>query len=114
MKSKVIRLTCLFTVVLALGTFTGWAAPFGSAFAYQGRLNSSGFPAADGLYDFRFTLHSDATIISPGGTPTTVTLSAVPVTNGLFTVQLDFGTAAFTSGEARWLQLEVNTNGLTP
>lgn len=40
-------------------------------------------------------------------------LSAVPVTNGLFTVQLntngEFGTNAF-NGESRWLQIGVRTN----
>jgi hypothetical protein len=101
-----------FTLTLLLSALTGLAAPFGSAFTYQGRLDASGSPAADGRYDFRFTLHSDATIISPVGTA--VPVIAVPVTNGLFTVQLDFLAPAFTSGEARWLELQVNTNGLTP
>ncbi len=88
------------------------AAPFGSAFTYQGRLNFSGTPAADGFYDFRFTLHDAATLGAPIGSAMSV--NAVPVTNGLFTAQLDFGAPAFTSGEARWLQLQVNTNGVTP
>ena len=86
-----------------------FAAPSGSAFTYQGRLNFSGSPSPNGLYDFIFALHSDATLPSPVGTP--VTVSAVPVTNGLFTVPLDFLAPAFTSGEARWLQLQVNTTG---
>lgn len=88
------------------------AAPFGSAFTYQGRLNSSGAPATNGLYDFRFTLNDAATLGSPVGSA--VPVDAVPVTNGLFTVPLDFGATAFTSGEARWLQLQVNASGLTP
>ncbi len=88
------------------------AAPMGSTFTYQGRLNFSGAPAADGLYDFKFTLHDAATLGSPVGVA--VAMEAVPVTNGLFTTQLDFDAPAFTSGEARWLQLQVNTNGVTP
>lgn len=88
------------------------AAPFGSAFTYQGRLNFNGASAADGLYDFRFTLHDAATPGAPVGAA--VDVNAVPVSNGLFTAQLDFGAPAFTSGEARWLQLEVSTNGVTP
>jgi hypothetical protein len=101
-----------FTVLLVLTALNGWAAPFGSAFTYQGRLNFSGAPAADGLYDFRFTLHDAATLGSPVGS--VVPVNAVPVTNGLFTVPLDFLTTPFTSGEARWLQLQVNINGITP
>jgi hypothetical protein len=40
-----------------------------------------------------------------------VTTNAVPVTNGSFTVQLDFGLAPFT-GAARWLEIGVKSNGL--
>ena len=88
------------------------AAPFGSVFTYQGRLNFTGSPSANGFYDFIFTLHDEATFGSPVGSA--VTTNAVPVTNGLFTVPLDFGALAFTSGQARYLQLQVNTNGITP
>lgn len=90
----------------------GHAAPFGSTFTYQGRLDFSGAPAADGLYDFQFTLHDAATLGTTIGS--VVTISAIGVTNGLFTTELDFGASTFTSGEVRWLQLEVNTNGATP
>ena len=99
-------------ITLPLQTQITQAAPMGSTFTYQGRLNFSGSPAINGLYDFSFTLHDAATVGSPVGSA--VALSAVPVTNGLFTVPLDFGAPAFTSGEARWLQLQVATNGLTP
>ena len=44
------------------------------------------------------------------GLPETNRLAAVPVTNGLFRVALDFGAAAFT-GPARWLEIGVRTNG---
>ncbi len=100
---------CLGASALALQL---QAAPMGSAFTYQGRLNSSGAQAMDGLYDFRFTLHDAATAGSVVGVADDV--SAVPVTNGLFTVQIDFATSPFTSGEGRWLQLQVNTNAILP
>ena len=87
------------------------AAPMGSAFTYQGRVNLSGVPAPDGLYDFQFTLFN---ALTGGSAVGSVPASSVPVTNGLFTVQLDFGTPAFTSGEARWLELQVNTITLNP
>ena len=62
-----------------------------TAFTYQGRLNDSATPA-NGSYDLQFTLFDD------GGTQigTTQTLEDVTVANGVFTVQLDFGAAAFT------------------
>ncbi len=41
-------------------------------------------------------------------------LNALPVSNGVFTAQLDFGAAPFNSGEARWLEIAVNTNGVAP
>src|SRR6266542_6856100 len=78
-----------------------------TSFTYQGRLTASG-AAATGLYDFQFTLRDAPT----GGSALagTNTLAAVPVTNGLFTVLLDFGSAAF-SGPDRWLEIAVRPGG---
>src|SRR5829696_5100260 len=82
-------------------------APVGSAFTYQGRLLESGNPA-NGSYDFRFSLHDAATGGSQVGS--FVTLNSQTVTDGLFTVQLDFGSSAFV-GEARWLRIGVKPAG---
>ncbi|MDW7981013.1 MAG: hypothetical protein RMH97_10640, partial [Verrucomicrobiales bacterium] len=77
----------------------------GTAFTYQGRLNSGGLPYT-GLAEFQPTLWDAAT----GGTkladnsPQQV---IVGVTNGLFVLTLDFGTNF--PGADRWLQLEVRT-----
>jgi hypothetical protein len=81
--------------------------PVGSGFTYQGRLLDGGNPA-NGLYDLRFTLFDAATGGNQIGTP--ITLLNQTVTNGLFTVTLDFGTTAF-RGDARFLQIEVQHNG---
>ena len=62
------------------------AAPLSPAFTYQGRLNDGGQPA-NGLYDLAFTLHDEPTNAPSLGTY--IILSAVPVTNGLFTVELN-------------------------
>jgi trimeric autotransporter adhesin len=78
-----------------------------TAFTYQGRLDVSGAPA-EGLYELSVALwDSDSGGNALGGP---VTVPNVPVTNGLFTVSLDFGLELFT-GAPRWLQLGVRTNG---
>ncbi len=79
----------------------------GTAFTYQGRLNDGASPA-NGSYDLRFTVYD-----SSGG-PTViagpVTNAPTAVSNGPFTVTLDFGTSVF-PGAARWLEIAVRTNG---
>ncbi len=78
----------------------------GTVFTYQGRLDSSGTPVT-GLYDLQFNLYS----VASGGSALTgaVSLNAQPVTNGLFTVTLDFGNQF--PGAPRWLSMSVRTNG---
>ncbi|MBK7997591.1 MAG: hypothetical protein IPK15_02355 [Verrucomicrobia bacterium] len=83
------------------------AAAQGTAFTFQGRLNDGAGPAT-GNYDLRFTLHDTLAGGSQIGSP--LTNAPVGVTNGLFTVRLDFGPTAFT-GASRWIQVSVRTNG---
>lgn len=78
-----------------------------TAFTYQGQLTADGQPAA-GLYDLRFTVFAHPTAPTPGSD--TLEFSAVAVSNGLFTVELDFGPEVFL-GDPRWLEVEVRTNG---
>lgn len=77
-----------------------------TAFTYQGRLDAGNSPAS-GTYDLSFSLYSVST--GSGQISSTITKSATPVTNGLFTVTLDFGNQ-FT-GANRWLEIGVRTNG---
>lgn len=96
--------------LLALSTFNSQlstAFAQGTAFTYQARLNASGNPAG-GSYDFRFTLF--ATNVTGSAIAGPVTNTAVTVTNGLFTVLIDFGAGAFTGG-SNWLEIAVSTNG---
>ena len=58
--------------------------------------------AANGSYDFEFRLY-DASGTQVG---TTNTLTGVVVTNGVFTVELNFGASAF-PGAARFLEIAV-------
>ncbi|MRR52683.1 MAG: hypothetical protein EG825_17570, partial [Rhodocyclaceae bacterium] len=82
------------------------AAELGTAFTYQGKLGDGG-AAANGLYDFEFTVYDAAT----GGNHVAPALpmDSVSVTNGLFTAMLDFGPGVFL-GEERWLGISVRTN----
>src|SRR5437868_5048075 len=79
----------------------------GSAFTYQGRLSASGSPA-NGQYDLQFTLYDAASGGNQVGSP--VVVISQTVGDGLFTVQLDFGSSAF-DGSTRWLELAVRQSG---
>jgi hypothetical protein len=94
----------LFALVQILLCQTGFGQS--TAFTYQGRLNSGTGPA-NGVYDFQFGLYGAATNGSQIGD--FVTNSSTPVSNGLFTVAMDFG--AVFPGPARWLEISVRTNG---
>jgi hypothetical protein len=96
--------TCLLWQAVGAGDVRD---PLGTTFTYQGRLDSSGVPTT-GTCSFRFSLFEDAGGTSQVGS--TDTLVGVAVTDGLFTVQLDFGTGAFADA-ARWLGIEVQCPG---
>ena len=77
-----------------------------TAFTWQGRLTDSA-GVASGRYDLRFVLCDAALAGVPLGTNTVL---AASLSNGLFSVVLDFGADAF-DGDPRWLELLVRTNG---
>jgi len=93
-------------VGIALGQLPAKAAVVGTAFTYQGQLKVSSVPA-NVPHDLRFTLTNDAGVTVPGTVP--ICKDNVPCTNGLFTVELDFG--AQYSGDARELKIEVRPAG---
>jgi len=75
----------------------------GSAFTYQGQLRQGGSPA-NGSCDLQFGLFDAPSQGMQIGA--TQMAEGVDVRNGVFTVQLDFGSAAF-SGSDRWLEIGV-------
>lgn len=79
----------------------------GQAFTYQGRLTDADNPA-NGDYDLKFSLYDDASAGNQIGD--SVTNAPVAVSNGLFTVTMDFGPAIF-DGSPRWLEICVATGG---
>jgi len=78
-----------------------------SQFTYQGFLGENGVPAA-GVYDLQFGIYDLETGGTAVGGP--LTNNATAVSNGLFTVTLDFGSGVFDGG-GRWLEVGVVTNG---
>jgi hypothetical protein len=97
----------LFPAVLALFGATACLQAQGTAFTYQGQLINGTNPAT-GNYDFRLQLYDAGTGGNLLAGP--VTNVAVGVTNGLFTMLIDFGPGIFTGG-SNWLHLGVRTNG---
>src|SRR5260221_13003605 len=109
MKTR-LRLSKRAALMLVLSTLNAQLSTLlaqGTAFTYQGRLNSSGNPAS-GTYNLTFSLFNTNTTGVPAAGP--VTNNTVNVTNGLFTVLIDFGSGVFT-GTNYWLQIGVETNG---
>jgi hypothetical protein len=98
----------IFVLFLCLASSAFAQAPAGSAFTYQGRLKDAGV-LANGPYDFRFILFDSIGISK--GLPF-LDVPDVPVAGGLFTVVLDFGSAAF-DGNARYLEVQVRPGAST-
>ncbi len=78
------------------------AAAVDTAFRYQGRLTDGSTPA-DGEYDFVFGLYDSVDGVTQVGTP--VMVNDHMVSEGLFTVELDFGDVF--DGKALWLAIMV-------
>ena len=85
----------------------GPRASVGSAFTYQGYLADGPNPAS-GRYDFTFELYDDPDAGNQVG-PTVP--EVVTVTQGLFAVELDFGSVF--DGTGLWLQIGVRPDGDT-
>ena len=78
-----------------------------TSFTYQGRLTDGG-TAASGNYDLQFVLFDSLSSGTQIGS--TQTVNAVPVSDGVFTVTLDFGAGSF-NGSSRFLEIRVRPAG---
>ena len=97
-------LVSLFGLLFACGQISFvWAQT--SAFTYQGRFTDGG-TAANGTYEMQFKLFDGAS----NQVGSTITNAAIVVSDGVFTVQLDYGNAAF-SGADRFLEIGVRPAG---
>jgi len=100
--------SCVLASVVTLAAIqprAGAQTPVGTAFTYQGRLTDGGSPA-HGLYDLEFTLFDSVGSLVAGP----ITFPDHAVSNGLFTVYLDFGSTPF-QGSARFLEIGVRPGG---
>src|SRR6266850_1654877 len=94
-------------LIILLCGFAAAARAQSTAFTYQGRLTDNGSPA-NGNYDLTATLFG----VASNGTSVAGPLSnpAVAVSNGLFTITLDFG--ANFPGADRWLEIAARASGI--
>lgn len=98
-------LTSLTIAALNIQLSTAWAQ--GTAFSYQGELNANGAPANGTNYSMVFYVYNTAT----GGTSLgNVGIASVTVSNGLFSVPLDFGNIF--DGTPRWLEVSLEKTGV--
>ena len=82
------------------------ATTLGTTFTYQGQLKADDTPV-DGDCQMAFRLFDDSEV---GGQVGNAITQTVPVTGGLFTIDLDFGSGVF-DGESRWLEIAVQCRG---
>ncbi len=96
----------LAALVMTTASFSRPLLAQGTMFTYQGRLNDNGQPAT-GSYDLTFSLFN----VSTGGSVVAGPLAtnAFAISNGVFSVGLDFGSGVF-NGTNYWLQISVRTN----
>ena len=85
-------------------TLSAYAQQSSTAFTYQGFLKDNNNPA-NAKYDLQFTLYDAPT----GGNRigNSVVFDDLQITNGLFTVEIDFGINPFSSGQRRWIEIGI-------
>lgn len=99
-------------LIIALALLAGvhhTAAQGTTAFTYQGQLKDNG-TNANGAYGMVFKLYDALTGGNLVGSPSAIA-NSVTLANGLFTVNLDFGSVF--DGSARWLEITVTNSGNT-
>jgi len=100
--SKFLKTIILFFVFMIFAFVTAKAQ--GTSFTYQGKLTDGG-SAANGQYDFTFRLFSAVSGGSLIGSE--ATLEDIQVSEGVFTVTLDFGSLPFAATSGNYLEIAV-------
>jgi len=107
MKNQIRHLLLVLVLFSTVNSQLSTVFAQGTAFTYQGQLNDGGTPA-NGQYDLQFTAYDDSSAGNVVGGP--LTQAPVAVSNGLFTVVIDFSDGTFL-GERVWLEIGARTNG---
>jgi hypothetical protein len=102
------RITSFLLALILLVLGATWVNAQTTAFTYQGKLSDGNNPAT-GNYDFEFVLYDALAGGTAQGAP--VQRLNVAVSNGIFTVQLDFGNQF--NGANRFLDIRVKPAGET-
>src|SRR5258708_24613395 len=99
------KIFLLLPLIILFSAGTAFAQ--GTAFTFQGKLGDSGSPV-NATIDMQFKLFDAGDPNSSAQIGTTITLNSplVQVTNGIFTVQLDFGASAL-PGADRFLEIGI-------
>ena len=100
------RVMAILGLLVSTMSVFAWPGPLGNAITYQGQLKQNGSPVS-GPFDLECKLF-DA--LTAGTLINTVPVNSVPVTDGLFTIDIDFGTGAF-DGNDRFLEIGVRPTG---
>jgi len=98
------NLVLIFALILLIASA---AMAQGNGFNFQGRLNDGTNPA-NGRYDLQFRLY-DA--IAGGNQIGPVVSNNTVLVNGVFSVNLDFGAAAFNSPNSIFIEIAIRPNG---
>lgn len=99
------KLIYIFVLLMVIPSAL-WAQ--GNSFSFQGRLNDGTTPA-NGSYDLQFSLYTAIVGGSPVGSP--VPKPNTTLVNGVFSVMLDFGSAAFNDPNAVFIEIGIKPSG---
>ncbi|MFT3746206.1 MAG: tail fiber domain-containing protein [Pyrinomonadaceae bacterium] len=100
------KLGTVLTITIFIASLASFSFGQSTEITYQGNLTATGNPAS-GNHDFEFALFDAAS----GGAQlgSTIAVNGVAVTNGIFSVKLDFGNQF--PGANRFLEIRVRTAG---
>ncbi|MFK7885164.1 MAG: hypothetical protein AB8F26_13385 [Phycisphaerales bacterium] len=101
--------TVVAAAACAMSVLGATAAANDTGFTYQGSLSDAG-SAVTGSVSVSVSLWDSETLGTQIGS--TQALPAVTVTDGIFSIELDFGASAF-NGD-RWMEISIDSNVLTP